>query len=54
MNKNRKDYFYTPKPFRRPRDSVAPIRTPDNTGNGGFLLGLVVGLVLGIALATFL
>ncbi|MGY3868139.1 hypothetical protein ACW5W4_01085 [Aeromonas crassostreae] len=56
MNKDKKDYIYNPKPFRRPRNVVSP-RTPwpeippVKIGNAGFIFGLMIGLMVGFILA---
>lgn len=61
MNKNKKDYLYNPKPFRRVRDPACPPpptpwpdSPPVKTGNAGFIIGLMVGFMLGFILAKWL
>lgn len=52
MNKDKKDYIYNPKPFRRPRD---PVRQDHyRSRNDGFIPGLVIGVVLGLIIANWL
>ena len=54
MNKNKKDYIYNPKLFRRPRgSSPTPLSlTPSvKPGNADFLVGLMLGFMAGFILA---
>ena len=59
MNKNKKDYIYNPKPFRRPRDassSPIPIVPAPSVkpGNAAFLVGLMLGFMAGFILAKLI
>lgn len=59
MNKNKKDYIYNPKPFRRPRGpSSSPTQLPltpsVKPGNAAFLVGLMLGFMAGFILAKLI
>lgn len=59
MNKNKKDYIYNPKLFRRlrgPSSSPTPLPlTPSvKPGNAAFLVGLMLGFMAGFILAKLI
>ncbi|BBT21473.1 hypothetical protein ACK3ZE_04380 [Aeromonas caviae] len=59
MNKNKKDYIYNPKLFRRPRGSSSsptplPLTPSVKPGNAAFLVGLMLGFMAGFILAKLI
>ncbi|WAF62142.1 hypothetical protein NRL09_10590 [Aeromonas caviae] len=59
MNKNKKDYIYNPKLFRRPRDPSSsptplPLTPSVKPGNAAFLVGLMLGFMAGFILAKLI
>lgn len=59
MNKNKKDYIYNPKPFRRPRyasfsSTPLPLTPSVKPGNAAFLVGLMLGFMAGFILAKLI
>lgn len=61
MNKDKKDYIYNPKPFRRPRNSASPLPPtpwPDTSSakasHSGFIFGLMIGFMVGFILAKLI
>ncbi|WP_421274085.1 hypothetical protein [Aeromonas taiwanensis] len=59
MNKNKRDYIYNPKPFRRVRNAPPPPAPwpdspPVKTGNAGFVVGVMLGFMVGFILAKLI
>jgi hypothetical protein len=54
MNKNRRDYIYNPREFRRPRGEGKPVRPAGKNSRLTFAQGLILGLLIGYYIAKHL